>query len=215
MKILKLAAWWVLLLFAAFNSVLAMRYLLPHVPYAATIPNLKIHRIALAIHASFAGIALLIGPFQLPGRSRSRWKTWHRRAGWVYAIAVAVGGIAAIPLSLHASFGPIAGSGFFALAIAWLTTTAIAVWMAVQRRFDAHRRWMLRSYALAAAAISLRIMLPLSAILGLPIAPSYRTIAWACWLVNLSIVETYLLFRPNWPAARQLSSASPLSTSVS
>jgi hypothetical protein len=127
MKMLKTTAWCVLVLFAVLNAVLAMRYLLPHAPFAASLPNLRLHRIALAIHASCSGLALLIGPFQLSERNRTRWKTLHRRAGWAYAAAVGLGGISAIPLSLHANFGPTAGCGFLTLAILWLTATAIAL----------------------------------------------------------------------------------------
>jgi uncharacterized membrane protein len=193
------AAWCALVLFASVNSILAMRYLLPHVPFAAPLPNLKLHRIALAIHASCAGIALLIGPFQIVEGFRVRWTKLHRRLGWVYAGAVAPGAISAMPLALHASFGPITGSGFFVLAVLWLFVTGTALWMVIQREFESHRRWMLRSYALTAAAITLRIMLPVSAVIGFPAAPSYRAIAWMCWLLNLVIIEVYLNFRRDSP----------------
>jgi uncharacterized membrane protein len=141
---LRTFAWCALLILASVNCILAMRYLLPHVPFAAPLPNLKLHRIALAVHASCAGIALLVGPFQIVGSFRVRWRKLHRRLGWVYAALVALGAMSAIPLALHANFGPIAGSGFFMLAVLWLIAAGTALWMAVRRRFEAHRRWMLR-----------------------------------------------------------------------
>ena len=195
-RLLQRIAWCVLAVFAVVNGVLALRYLLPHVPNAPPLPNLQIHRIALAIHASCSAIALILGPFQLVNGFRVRWRLWHRRVGWVYCAAVIVGGIAAFPLSWRASFGPIAGAGFMTLAVLWLWTTGVGVRHAVQHRFEQHRRWMLRSYALTAAAITLRIYLPLSQILGLPFGPSYRTIAWICWVFNLIAIEVYLRLRP-------------------
>lgn len=189
--------WCVLMVFAAANGILAMRYLLPHVPLAAPLPNFKLHRFALALHASCAGVALLVGPFQIAEGFRIRWRSLHRTLGWVYVIAIAIAGVSAMVLAPQANFGPIAGFGFFTLAVVWLIATGTALGMAIQHRFQDHRRWMLRSYALTAAAITLRVLLPASAVMGLPPGPSYRTIAWMCWLINLGIVEIYLFVRPD------------------
>jgi uncharacterized membrane protein len=196
-RIVQTMLWCVLTVFAVANGILAMRYLLPHVPFAAPLPNLKLHRFALAFHASFAGVALLIGPFQIAEEFRIRWRRLHRTLGWVYIAAVAIAAVAAVVLAPQTNFGPIAGLGFFTLAILWLIATGIALRTAIQHRFQDHRRWMLRSYALTAAAITLRILLPASAVMGLPAGPSYRAIAWMCWLINLGIVEIYLFFRPD------------------
>jgi uncharacterized membrane protein len=196
-RIVNATLWGVLTAFAAANGILAMRYLLPHVPFAAPLPNLKLHRFALALHASCAGVALLVGPFQIAEWFRLRWRQLHRTLGWIYVVAVAVGALSSMVLAPQANYGPIAGFGFFALAVAWLSTTGAALRMVVKHRFKDHRRWMLRSYALTAAAITLRILLPASAVLGLPPGSSYRAVAWMCWLMNLAIVEIYLLFRPD------------------
>jgi hypothetical protein len=172
-----------------------MRYPLPHVPFAAPLPNLKLHRFALSVHASFAGIALLIGPFPIAEGFRIRWRRLHRTLGWVYIAAVAIAAGAAGVLAPQTK--PIAGLGFFTLAILWLIATGTALRTAIQHRFQDRRRWMLRSYALTAAATTLRILLPASAVMDLPAGPSYRAIAWMCWLINLGIVEIYLFFRPD------------------
>ena len=190
--------WYVLSFLAIINSVLAMRYLLPRVPFPSHLPNFTLHRIALSGHAGCAGVALLVGPVQFLDTVRRRWPKIHRRVGWFYACSVALGAAFVLPLIPHAGFGPVSGAGFLTLDIVWLLTTVIALQQAIKLRFDLHRRWMLRSYALAAAAISLRVMLPLSMAMGLPIAPSYRAIAWLCWLFNLAIVEIWIRFNPGY-----------------
>jgi hypothetical protein len=200
--------WCALFFLALVNCILAMRYLLPRVPFASQLPNFKLHRIALTGHAACAGIALLVGPFQFLDSLRRRRPIFHRRLGWLYIGMVGVGAGFALPLSLHAAFGWISGAGFLTLDVVWVLTTAIALRWAVKLRFDLHRRWMLRSYALTAAAISLRIMLPLSAVMGLPFAPSYRAIAWLCWLTNLAIVETWIRVRPESVGLARLGHAS-------
>jgi hypothetical protein len=185
-----------------------MRYLLPRTPFPALLPIFASHRVLLTIHASCAGVALVLGPFLIGGGFQERWRGAHRKAGWVYAIAVCIGGIAAIPLAIHAAFGTTAASGFFILAVSWITVTATAR-MAWKRRFERHRIWMLRSYALTAAAITLRLLLPASGLLGVAAGPSYRAAAWMCWLINLTAIETYLHFRPMLPSQRPTNSRYP------
>ncbi len=57
------------------------------------------------------------------------------------------------------------------------------------------RVWMIRSYALTFAAVTLRIWLPLSQVAGLPFAQAYPAIAWFCWVPNLIVVEWLILRR--------------------
>jgi hypothetical protein len=66
----------------------------------------------------------------------------------------------------------------------WLTARA--------RRFDEHRRWMIRSFALTFAAVTLRIYMPLSGLMHLDMDQAYRAIAWLAWVPNLILAELYL-----------------------
>ena len=58
-----------------------------------------------------------------------------------------------------------------------------------------HRRWMIRSYALTLAAVTLRLYLPASFGLGVPFASAYPVIAWICWVPNLIVAEAILAWR--------------------
>ena len=52
---------------------------------------------------------------------------------------------------------------------------------------------MLRSWAMTAAAITLRLMLPFSGVvLGLGFDTAYPVIAWLSWLTNLALVEIHI-----------------------
>jgi hypothetical protein len=55
---------------------------------------------------------------------------------------------------------------------------------------------MIRSYALTAAAITLRIYLPLSFAFHWPYSIAYPAIAWLCWIPNALAAEVYLRFVP-------------------
>lgn len=143
------------------NGLEALRYLLPHVPFPAEIDNFIHRRIALSLHALGGAIALMTGPLQfLPGFRESNWNR-HRLLGWVYCGAVLLGWCASVWIAPHAQTGWIAAWGFMTLGAAWFVTTGLAVRFILRGDAIQHRRWMLRSYALTAAAIALRIYLPL------------------------------------------------------
>jgi hypothetical protein len=78
------------------------------------------------------------------------------------------------------------------MAVLWAHCTALGVRAAIGRRFSRHREWMLRSYALAAGAITLRLMLPAAMAAGIEFSQAYPVIAWLNWMVNLALVELYI-----------------------
>src|SRR5581483_9959784 len=81
-------------------------------------------------------------------------------------------------------------TGFAVLACLWLATAALALRAALRRDFVAHRRWMVRNYALTFAAVTLRIELPfMVAALGLPFLTAYAIVAWLCWAPNAVVAK--------------------------
>lgn len=52
---------------------------------------------------------------------------------------------------------------------------------------------MTRSFALTYAAVTLRIYLPVSMIVGLEFAQAYPVIAWLCWLPNLGVAQLLIV----------------------
>jgi uncharacterized membrane protein len=195
MKPLAKLAWFFLALFAFANAVLALRYLLPSVPFPAQIDNFVTRRPALAFHALGGAIALLAGPLQfLPGFRSKHW-TFHRRQGWIYCSGVLLGWLATLALAPHSQTGWIASAGFLTLSTAWIISTALAVRFILKGNQVEHRRWMIRSYALTAAAITLRIYLPLIFVFKVPFEVGYPAIAWLCWVPNLLAAELYLQLR--------------------
>jgi len=145
--------------------------------------------LGLRIHIIASGIALITGPFQFLRPLRERFPLVHRTIGRIYVVACLIGGLAGGLIALFSTSGLVAGFGFLSLAIAWLFCTSRA-WLAVrQRDYLTHQRWMTRSFALAFAAVMLRIYIPLSQIAGLDYADSYRVIAWLCWVPNLLLAQ--------------------------
>lgn len=146
----------------------------------------------IGIHVGAAATALLIGPLQLLPRLRARRRALHRWFGRIYVVACLIGAIAAFPLALGASTGPITTAGFGTLAILWVVTTVLAWRYARRRQFTEHRMWMIRSFSLTFAAVTLRLYLPLAFALPFAFEASYRAISFLCWVPNILAAELYL-----------------------
>jgi uncharacterized membrane protein len=150
--------------------------------------------LGLQTHIAASGIAMILGAFQFLKALRTKAPAVHRWSGRVYVAACLVGGGAGLAIALYSSAGPVAGWGFFFLAVFWLLTTSMAWSRALRRDFIAHERWMIRSFALTLAAVTLRLQLPIGApIWGFEAA--YPIIAWTCWVPNLIVAEIWIATR--------------------
>jgi uncharacterized membrane protein len=146
----------------------------------------------LYVHIVTAMLALIIGPFQIflkPSKARRR---QHRLLGYVYIISITVSGVVSLYLSLFATGGWIAGLGFLGLDILWVATTFTAMRKIMVKDLQAHKAWMLRSYALTFAAVTLRIWLAPLALLFGDFEAGYRVVAWFCWVPNLLVIEAVI-----------------------
>jgi len=159
----------------------------------------------LVLHVSGAATALLVGPFQFIARFRNRRSGLHRVLGRIYVAGCLVGAAGGFPLALGSTAGPIASGGFGTLSVCWFTATLLGWRYARQRHFAEHRVWMLRSWAMTFAAVTLRLALPLPPLLGVDFLDGYRAISWLCWIANLAILELYL----RWPSRREMARLRP------
>lgn len=146
----------------------------------------------LILHIAGGLTALVVGPLQFVKRIRERVPAVHRATGRIYAGACAIGAPAGLMLAVGTIAGPVAAVGFAIPALLWPIFTFLGVRAAIAEEFDDHREWMLRSYAICANAITLRLMLPVAGVLGFEFMPAYRAIAWLGWIVNLALVEIYV-----------------------
>ncbi|MFB7911539.1 DUF2306 domain-containing protein [Kitasatospora sp. NPDC056076] len=145
------------------------------------------HQLPLGLHIFGAAVALLLGPWQFSTRLRRRSPRLHRAVGTTYLLGCLVGGIGALLLAPHAYGGAVSGLGFACLGVAWLLTGATGLRMILRGRVEDHRRWMVRSFALTFAAVTLRLMLVAAQVAHLDFRTSYLAIAWLCWVPNLAL----------------------------
>ena len=108
----------------------------------------------MAVHLALGAIILILGPIQLIGGLRRRFPQVHRWIGRLYILAsvvTALGGLAFIALrgtvgGLHMTIG-------FGLYGLLMLGAAIAAYLyARARKFEIHRDWAIRLFALAIAS---------------------------------------------------------------
>ena len=184
--------WTLAAVLSAGVAIFSYRYLPRLGPLAPGVVQNLFHRPWLEVHVAGAATALLVGPFQFLPRLRARRRTLHRWLGRLYVTGCLTGGIGGLVMAFGTTAGPIAGVGFGSLAVVWLTTTGQAWRSALARRFDDHRAWMIRSFALTFGAVTLRLYLPILPLLGLSFLDSYRLTSYLAWIPNLILAELYL-----------------------
>jgi uncharacterized membrane protein len=162
---------------------------------AATHPDMRAtfeshHRLAFYAHVFGSAFALALGPFQFWARLRASRPALHRWSGRLYlGVGVLVGGMGGLVVAFNAFGGPFARAGFACLAALWLFSGFRAYQAIRSRDIVAHRRWMVRNFALTFAAVSLRLWLPGMVISGVSFHVAYAAVAWLCWVPNAIIAE--------------------------
>jgi uncharacterized membrane protein len=189
--------WWpVFIFFAIFVGIYPLAYVFFDMQYgflatkSAELLRNKVWQWAFYQHIFFGGVALLLGWSQFSKRLRNKYLQLHRNLGRIYVATVLLSGFSGLFIAFYATGGIIASAGFIGLALSWITTTAMAFLAVRKRRIDDHQHWMIRSYALCFAAVTLRIWLPLFQFgFAMDFILAYRIIAWLCWVPNLAVAE--------------------------
>lgn len=155
--------------------------------------------LAIGAHVAGGAVALVMGAFQVNAHFRKSHPAVHRFMGRIYIASVLISGAGGLALAVRSTGGLVGHAGFGMMAVLWLLTTLLAWKHILNRDFIAHRVWMLRSYALTLAAVTLRIYLPLSQFAGISFSDAYPAIAWLCWVPNLLFVEWFIISHPLLP----------------
>ncbi|MFK7806104.1 MAG: DUF2306 domain-containing protein [Anaerolineae bacterium] len=193
--------WWVMAILSFLIALYGSAYLI--LGEQIFPPNLaesfKLHLWAIYTHIGVAVISLVIGPLQFHAGFRQKRINLHRNLGKVHIIAAALTGLTGLYLSFYALGGWVSSLGFGILGTLTMITTGLAYQRIREVDIDAHRRWMIRSYALLFAAVALRLWLPTFAI-ALPNFESetaYILTSWLCWVPNLIVAEWYVQRNPS------------------
>jgi uncharacterized membrane protein len=159
------------------------------------------YRPAFYAHIFSGPVVLLGGLILLSERVRRRHGGLHR---WLGRVQVVVLLLLVLPSSVvmarHAFGGWPAGLSFLLLSAATAGCALAGVVYARRRRYDQHRRWMLRCYVLICSAVALRLISGAAGLVGVPSPEgAYVVAAWSSWLFPLAAYE----IAQRWPAPRQ------------
>lgn len=159
---------------------------------------------AFYAHILVGPVTLLLGLLLVSERFRVRWPRWHRRLG---TLQIAMVALVLAPsgawMAWYAQAGPIAGAGFFTLAVATGASALLGWRAAVRRQFAAHRRWMWRCFLLLCSAVTLRLVGGLAVVAEYDADWIYPLTAWLSWLVPLAAFEVVELVRRRSGALRE------------
>ncbi|WP_029914422.1 DUF2306 domain-containing protein [Caulobacter sp. UNC358MFTsu5.1] len=191
-RLLNRSLWTLYALLSAAVAIFSYRYLPRIGPLGPEILANLFARPWLDVHVAGAATALLVGPLQFLPWVRRRFPALHRTLGRVYVIGCLAGGVGGLVMAFGSTAGPIATVGFASLAVCWITANVQGWRLAVARRFDDHRAWMLRSFAMTFAAVTLRIYIVVLPMMGVAEIDAYRASAFLAWIPNLLLVELYL-----------------------
>jgi len=156
---------------------------------------------AFDVHVIFGGLAMQLSPVQFVARLRAAAPRVHRTCGRVVFASIGLAGVAGAVLSTTNLAGPIGTAGFGALAVLWAGFAVMALRAIRRGDVDAHRGWVIRTFALTYAAVTLRLWLGL--LIGVQVGAAgvaeqlafdraYAVVPFLCWVPNVIVAELYL-----------------------
>jgi uncharacterized membrane protein len=150
-----------------------------------------VYRLAFYLHICSGPVVLFTGLLLLSEYVRRRHAGVHRFLGRVQVVVLLVFVLpSGVVMSRHAFAGWPAGLSFLVLSAATAVCAIVGVVHARRRRYDRHRRWMLRSYILICSAVSLRLISGAAGLVGLPSPENaYIVAVWSSWLFPLAAYE--------------------------
>lgn len=156
----------------------------------------KLWLINFYIHLFFGMIAVLTGMLLFWKKLVHYQSNLHRQIGKLYIISIlGFTGPTGFYLSFYAEGGMYASIGFILMSFVWILPTYIAYEKIKNKDIEGHYRWIIRSYCMTLAGVTLRLLVPLCAYLGIEEQTNFVVTAYACWMINLIIGECILFFQ--------------------
>jgi uncharacterized membrane protein YozB (DUF420 family) len=202
-----------------FSAVYVTLMYLTHDPVNAPVVKNKLDqpgfsltawKVAFYPHIVLGTVALAIGPVQFLNRRRGK-RQGHRILGRIYAAAIGINILVVPYMAIFATGGKGSTVAFLVLDAAWLWTTAMGVWRIWQRNVAAHRKWMVRSYAVTWGFVSFRLIVAVISLLThAPTSVAFPVGVYVSLVLNLLVAEWLLRGRK----AKPVSGSRPLREAV-
>jgi len=189
-----------LLVVAAFAAFFVYSYVLRYFNWSeAAYGYYWPFRLPLIAHVTGGMTATLAGVWQIWTGLNMRSMKVHPWTGRLYATGVLLGSFGAFILAwTSAAFGFMWSVSLVCLAIAWLTTTGMALYAIRKRNVLLHKQWMVRSYIVTFAFVTFRLItdyLPYEAWWGVSRPDMSNAAIWPVWVMPLLVYEMILSSR--------------------
>lgn len=173
--------------------------------------------VVFAAHVLLAAVLTLAGLMQLiPGLRRTRPRL-HRWTGRLFLFLAAVGALSGVWLTVvrETYLSPISGAAILLDAVLILIFGGMALTRALQRRFEAHRVWAMRTFMVVSGVWFLRVGLMGWVLVNRgPVGmndtmsgPADIVMAFGSYLIPLALLELYLAATRSRHAAPKLLAA--------
>lgn len=164
------------------------------------------HPVLAYLHILPGVIYLLGAPFQLSRRFRERHFTLHRRMGRVLLLAGLTSGVLAIVVGIVFPYGGSLETSASVVFGAYFVTALVTAFVAIRSGdVSAHRRWMIRAFAVGLAVGTIRIWIGVFVALGLlsiedNVGTAFFGVAfWLSFPLHALAAEVYLARRADPP----------------
>lgn len=154
------------------------------------------YHVSFFVHIFSGPLSLILGLMLMSRGFLRRFPKWHRRLGRIQGMnvlmLVAPSGLGMAPYALT---GETAAASFVVLSVLTGGTVGMGWFRAVQRRFEEHRRWMTRCFALLCSAVLIRVVGGVGDVYRYDADWVYRVSAWGCWIVPLMGTEMMFMLK--------------------
>ena len=190
-------AWWVMTLLSGAVALYAVGFAFVgnEAFYEGRVPGIGLDAAAtsIAVHAIAGAVALAIGPLQFVTRIRIRRPSAHRTLGRIAVTGMLLTGLSGLFVAGFAEGGLSGRVGFATLGVLTTASAAVAWRRILNRDVPGHRAWMVRTFALILAAVTLRLQLPgLFWLFDGNETAVFAVVAWTAWLPNVLVAEWWL-----------------------
>lgn len=155
------------------------------------------HPTAEWLHRIGGSLLVLTGLLQFSAKLRARRPTVHRWCGRSYVALAIIAGLSGAYMGVRFPFGGLTEalpSATFGLALVIVTLIALAA--ARDRKFERHREWMVRSFAIVLGPMLIRIAYPILLFgFGIPARPAVGISFWIGWIVSVAVAELWIARR--------------------
>jgi uncharacterized membrane protein len=151
------------------------------------------------IHVYSAIFSLLAGFTQFNSKLLKNYPVIHKTIGKLYFLTVLfLAAPSGFFIGLSANGGFYSKVSFVTLSLLWFYFTLQGFLKIKSKNIQQHREFMLRSFALAFSAITLRLWKVILVYLFQPSPMDlYQIVSWLGWIPNLLLIELYIFKQKN------------------